>query len=307
MDLHIHTTSSDGEKTPIEILDIAQKIKLEYLSITDHDNCFAYEELENVDIKKHYSGNIIVGTEIMTCFEGTMIEVLGYGVDYKIINQWSRDYYSNEQIEIRDRKIFEKLKNIIKSNSDIKLTESLELPKQIPYTGYFKYMVYNDILKYKENDKFLKKYNINSYEEFLRIGLSKKSSPIYINQEDFLINTKQVVDLIHKAGGLAFLAHLYKYQIDNHINFLQKLVDSKVGLDGIEACYSSFTKEQTKSIENFAQKNNLYLSGGSDYHGRIDRNEKIGYGTEGKRIPKKYIENWYNIIDGGKICNQNLV
>lgn len=59
MDLHIHTNFSDGVKTPIEILDMAQRQKLKYISITDHDNCFAYEELELIDIKKHFDGELI--------------------------------------------------------------------------------------------------------------------------------------------------------------------------------------------------------------------------------------------------------
>lgn len=297
MDLHIHTNLSDGVKTPIEILNMAQELGLEYISITDHDNSFAYEKLEGVNIKEYFTGKLIVGVEIMTCFEGTMIEILGYGVDYHIINEWTRNYYSKKQIDIRDRKLFAKLKSIIQSNSNIKLTENLELPDEIPYTGYFKYMTYNDILKYKENEGFLKSNNINTYEQFLRIGLSRKSSPIYFNQEEFLINAREVVNLIHKAGGLAFLAHLYKYQIEDYIKFLQDLIDKNVGLDGIEASYSSFSKEQQEIIEEFAKKNNLYLSGGSDYHGKDGRTERIGYGAEGKRIPKSYIEEWYKLID----------
>lgn len=297
MDLHIHTTLSDGAKRPIEILDMAQELGLDYISITDHDNCFAYEDLENIDIKEHFDGKLIVGVELMSCFEGTAIEILGYGVDYHIINEWVRNRYSKEQIDIRDKTLFARLKKILQSNINIKLSNNLELPNEIPYEGYFKYMVYNDIIKYKENKKFLQENNINSYEQFLRMGLSKKTSPIYMNQDEFLVNTEEVVNLIHKAGGLAFLAHIYKYQIEDHIKFLQELVDKNVGVDGIEANYSSFNVKQQSLIEGFAKKHNLYCSGGSDYHGKDGRTEKIGYGAEGKRIQKKYIEEWYNLIN----------
>lgn len=296
MDLHIHTTLSDGAKKPIEILDMAQKLGLEYISITDHNNCFAYEELERIDIKEHFNGKLIVGVELMSCFEGMAIEILGYGVDYHIINEWVRNKYSKEQINIKDKTLFTKLKTILQSNPNIKLSENLELPNEIPYEGYFKYMVYNDIIKYKDNKKFLQDNNITSYEKFLMIGLSKKISPIYLEQNEFLVNTKEIIDLIHRAGGLAFLAHVYKYQIENHTKLLQELVDKNVGLDGIEANYSSFNFNQQKLIEEFTKKNNLYCSGGSDYHGKDGRTETIGYGVEGKRIPRSYIEEWYNLI-----------
>ena len=304
MDLHIHTNLSDGVKSPIEILSMAQKEKLEYISITDHDNCFAYEQLENINIKEHFNGKLITGVEIMTCFDGIMIEVLGYGVDYHIINKWTRDYYSKEQIEKRDRDLFEELKRVIKKDSKIKLTDNLKLPDEIPYTGYFKYMIYNDILKHQENEEFLKKNNINTYEQFLRGGLSKKSSPIYFNQEKFIVNLQDVVKLIHNSGGLAFLAHLYKYPIDDCMNFIKKLVDNKIELDGIETSYSSFSSEQQQELEHFTKENKLFKSGGSDYHGKDGRTEKIGYGANGKRIPKEYIEEWYKLIDGGKYATK---
>ncbi len=64
IDLHIHTTYSDGSDSPIEILKQAEKLKLKYISITDHDNCNAYKELQKIDVKKYYSGIIVPGIEI---------------------------------------------------------------------------------------------------------------------------------------------------------------------------------------------------------------------------------------------------
>ena len=296
MDLHIHSNYSDGVKSPIDILKMAQKLNLEYISITDHNNCFAYEALEKEDIKNYYNGNLITGVEILTCFDGVYIEILGYGVDYRIINSWNREYYSKEQIDKRERMIFNKIKNNIQFNSSIRISSNLELPSLIPYSGFYKYKLYTDILKYEENKKFLQEYNINTYEQFLMRGLYPKNSPLYVNPEEYLIKAKEVIDLIHKANGLAFLAHLYKYKVDNHMSFSQKMIDDKIGLDGIEANYSAFTKKEEENIIEFAKKNNLYLSGGSDYHGIENRNEIIGYGTENNPIPKQYINKWYNVI-----------
>ena len=61
IDLHLHTTYSDGTKTVKEILKQAEELKLDYISITDHDKCSAYDELKNIDIDRYYSGKIIKG------------------------------------------------------------------------------------------------------------------------------------------------------------------------------------------------------------------------------------------------------
>ena len=58
IDLHIHTTYSDGADSLMEVLEKAEQKKLEYISITDHDNCNAYMELKNINVKKYYNGNV---------------------------------------------------------------------------------------------------------------------------------------------------------------------------------------------------------------------------------------------------------
>ena len=66
IDLHIHTNNSDGSDSVIDVLRKAEKLGLKTISITDHDTCTAYEELDNIDVKKYYSGDIIKGVEFTT-------------------------------------------------------------------------------------------------------------------------------------------------------------------------------------------------------------------------------------------------
>lgn len=296
IDLHIHTTFSDGCKKPIEILEMAQKLNLKYISITDHDTCDAYADLDKIDVLQYYTGKIITGCEISTCFDGTVLEILAYGIDWKPLSTWLNTYYSQTQIELRERKIFDKIKQLFLNHPELQISTNLDLPMQIPYSGYFKFMLYNNILKYESNNKFLAKNNIKTYEDFLRKGLYNKSSSLYFNHEDFLANAKTIVDLIHKIGGLAFVAHIYKLPISNPIDYLQKMLDNKIDLDGIEVNYSSFSQQQEKELTHFCKQNHLYMSGGSDYHGLSTRKEQLGFGTAGKRISQKYIKDWYKKI-----------
>ena len=90
IDLHIHSTYSDGSYSVKEILQEAQNKKLEYISITDHDCIDAYKELENINIKNFYKGKIIVGCEFKCYLEefSIPVEILGYGLDLNIMKQY---------------------------------------------------------------------------------------------------------------------------------------------------------------------------------------------------------------------------
>ena len=83
IDLHIHTTYSDGSESCTSILKKCQEKKLYYISITDHNTALAYEELEKININDFYSGKIIPGIELNTKVLNIPIEILGYGIDYK--------------------------------------------------------------------------------------------------------------------------------------------------------------------------------------------------------------------------------
>lgn len=80
IDLHIHTSYSDGTDSVRELLENAERKKLEVISITDHDQIGAYVELEqNPDLRKIYNGEIIIGSELKTFYRDVSIEVLAYG------------------------------------------------------------------------------------------------------------------------------------------------------------------------------------------------------------------------------------
>ncbi len=291
IDLHIHSVYSDGDKTPKEILEMAEKLKLKYIAITDHENCKAYEELEKEEIRKLYSGKVITGCELMTSFNTVMIEILGYYIQPKIINDWYDKKYAKDEIEKRDMKLLQRLLKKIQIEN-LKIEKKIRLPNEIPYTGYFKYMVYEALKKESQNKRFFEKYNINNYEEFIRKGLSNPKNPLFIREEDYITGIQEVVDLIHKAGGLTFVAHVYKYQVENHIEFLKNMIETVKGIDGVECYHSSFTEKQTRNLEEFCETNKLLKSGGSDYHGKIKPQIQMGKGTRDNKIEEKIIEKW---------------
>ncbi len=268
---------------------MAENLELQYISITDHENCKAYEEIEK--ITNIYHGNIICGCELMTSFNNIIIELLGYHVNTEIINEWYEERYSKEEIEKRDRKLFERLKQKI-NMTNLEIEKEICLPDEIPYTGYFKFMIYEKLKRNCKNEEYFKKYNINNYEEFIRKGLSNPQNPLYIQESDYIATIQEIINLIHKAGGLVFVAHLYKYQVKNHIEFLRNMIETIEGIDGVECNYSSFSQKQTRILEEFCNNNRLLKSGGSDYHGKLKPNIQMGKGTQNYKIEEKMIEKW---------------
>lgn len=101
---------------------------------------------------------------------------------------------------------------------------------------------------------------------------------------------KEVIDIIHKAGGKAFLAHPFEYKFKDTIGFINDLRKEKE-LDGIECFHPSANQEQRNILVDYAKSNNLYISGGSDYHGSPKPDIEIGIGRGDLNISKEIL-NW---------------
>ena len=114
IDLHMHTTYSDGTDTVKELLEKAENLGLEVISITDHNICKAYFEMEKFNVKEIYHGNIIVGCEFTTSFDNRLIEVLGYGFDYKSVNKYLEYFYNEESVSKRTNILYNRLLDKIK-------------------------------------------------------------------------------------------------------------------------------------------------------------------------------------------------
>lgn len=281
IDLHCHSNFSDGELTPNELLKKANELQLSYFSITDHDNCLAYENLD----KSIFNGTLIPGVEIVTSFENHVIEILGYGIDTKKINNWHLKHkFSDEE---HSKFVYNALTNIFKKNN-IRYTKIEYINETLQ--GKPKQYFYHDLLKYEENKQIIGMEALNSYADFNKKGLNNPNSILFINECSRFPSIREAVGLIHQSGGLCFLAHVYQYNVENHINFINKILNT-APLDGIEVYHSSFSEEQVHMLNEYANKNNLYKCGGSDYHGKLKPGINLGLD---KQISEKLIMPWVN-------------
>ena len=287
IDLHMHTTYSDGTDTVKEVLRKAEDLGLEVISITDHNACKAYFEMENFNVKEIYKGDIIVGCEFTTSFDNRLVEVLGYGFDYKNVNKYLEEFYTEEKINNRTKTLYNKLINRIE---ELGLEFNIQ-KKTMPESNFFEREIYNELKKYPSNKEKIKEDVWDDFSDFLRRGINNKNSVLYINKLEFHLPIKEIVKLIHENGGIAFLAHPYQYKFSDTESFLDKLYD-EIALDGVECFYTTFSEEQTNYLIEFAKKRKLLISGGSDYHGTRKENYNLGVGIGNLNINKDIINNY---------------
>ncbi|MBK1812723.1 PHP domain-containing protein [Clostridium sp. YIM B02505] len=284
IDLHIHTTTSDGSDEPKDILIKAQQLGLKYISITDHDSIGAYNKLREINIHDYYDGNLIPGCEFSAVHNGKPIEILGYGIDFDVINSTGI---------VSDDKFFERENTYLKKMMEVCRNLNLKFSADLSIKGkYFATQIMHaDLKKYTENEKLVDKAVWESLNSFYRTCVNNPDSPFFLDQMKDYLTVPEAAALIKKAGGKSFLAHLYGYFVEDHEVFLDSIVSLNV-LDGIECYHSLHSIERTEALLDYCKNNNIYSSGGSDYHGKLKPNVKLGESISGVEIPYDILKPW---------------
>ena len=299
IDLHLHTNHSDGTDTVKELLQKAEKNGLEIISITDHNSVGAYYELkENPELRNIFSGKLLVGTELKTTYNKVNIEILAYGIDFEKIN------IVKENQELVQNEAMQHFKNVamklgLKFDNTIKPIPG-DSSKQFA-TDVFS----EELLKYDENKDIIKRigqfYHRNSMGKekvggpFYRVHESNPDSPFYFDTSKYYRNINDLIDDIHEAGGLAFLAHGFEYTFKDKEKTIEEILCT-TKIDGAECEYPQYSVEQRQWLKDLCKKHNKYISGGSDYHALNKPNICMGTGIENNlNINKSMIEDWINV------------
>ena len=287
VDLHMHTKNSDGSDTVKNLLKLCEEKELEIISITDHDTCRGYLDIQKLDWKSIYSGKIIPGCEITTSYKGRIVEILGYGVEPAVINEYMSNYYTPKHKLARKRYMASRLvKKLQTDGFDIEMRDMV-------FAGFPEHQAYNYLLEHKEQAKEIYgEHLLESLKNFFRDGMVNPDHKLFIDLSKFSPTPDEVIDLIRKANGIAILAHPYQYAFDNTIEFLEEF-SKKYKIDGVEVYHSTFTNEQMNEIEKWARAHNMMVSGGSDYHGTMKPGVELGTGINGNlNISRDIFYNW---------------
>ena len=290
IDLHIHTINSDGSESVEEVLKIAEKQKLSYMSITDHESVNGHFELRDINIKDYYSGKIIPGVELKNYYKDRVIDILAYNINIDKFNQYLETNYKSKTHRMLETK---NLKHFYKQAEGYGLIldpiESLEWDKDRDWGSV---VFYNELKKHPENEAKVPKDLWQDFFNFKKDYVYNRDNMFFLDKKDDYPSPKKTIEEVHKAGGVAFLAHVHEYKwVKDKIQYIEELVKDS-NIDGIECYYSNFTDEQTKELLKYCKENNLYTSGGTDFHGKRKPDIQIGTGKGNLNIPDEIIKDW---------------
>ncbi|OEF98682.1 PHP domain-containing protein [Desulfuribacillus alkaliarsenatis] len=242
VDLHIHTTKSDGLRTPEQTVLEAVSKKMKAIAITDHDITLGVEEA--IKIAENYELKVIPGVEINSCWQGEEIHILGYYIDTSNDRLQSKLSIIRKSREERASRIICRLQEL---NYEISLEEVINL-KGIGTIG--RPHIARLLVR--------KGYFRNTNEAFDKLLSPGKAA--YVDR--LRLEPQEAIELIHNAKGLAVVAHPGLY--DNAIDWGYF---AELGLDGIEVYHSKHDYRKTEKYKDIATKFSLLETGGSDCHG----------------------------------------
>ncbi len=272
IDLHIHTTISDGSYTPKEIIDLAKNANLSAIAITDHDTVVGIEEAI-LYAKKVGNIELIPGVEITTDFYGS-VHILGYFLniyDNVFLARLKKVQKSREE---RNEKM---LKKLLENGVDMSIKE-------------LNHLAGNNLIGRPHMAELLvkKEYATNidhAFSRFLGIG-----GLCYVPRER--ITPQDGISMIIDNGGIAVLAHPVHVRVESQSEFEEILLDLKnAGLAGIEAFHIDHSTQDTDYYLEIAKRYDLVITGGSDFHGKYKSSVKIGTGRGNLSIPYSFLDN----------------
>jgi len=253
IDLHIHTTASDGMYSPKEIIAKIKDVGLKTIAVTDHDTVAGLKEA--IQVAKLYEIEVIPGVEISTDFTGGLAHVLGYFIDYE-----NREFAINlEKMKIarqdRAKAILHKLHKLninipFEKVSEIAGDATIGRPHVAAAMVELGFVP--DI--------------VTAFDLYLAEG-----RPAYADR--LKVTPKEACQMIRQAGGIAVLAH--PFTIRNYRTLVESLLPF---LSGIETYYGEFSEEQKQELLDLSHEYQLIPTGGSDFHGEDRAGAPLGAG-----------------------------
>lgn len=261
IDLHSHSTHSDGTKTPSELLNLAKNSNITIYAITDHDDIEGSKQLVATP---HDGITVYSGVELNAKVDKGQMHILGYNIDL-----------SNKELNDKLKELKENSKhNIMLYVNQLKEDYNIELPKE-------------DIDKILNREGnigrpllalLLIKYG---YVESVSEAFDKYLGDEKVRQHKMWITKEECIKLINNAGGVAVLAHPFTLKLTNEELKEELKYLISIGLKGIEIIHSKSTEEQREYYKELAKDFNLITTGGTDYHGpEVKPNIELGTGIK---------------------------
>lgn len=270
VDLHVHSTESDGTLTPEDLVAEAKKAGLAAFALTDHDTCQGV--CKAMPLAASAGIELIPGIELSTDYHGKEVHIVGLYIDIE-----------NEQL--------------LKKTAEYRICRSERNALMVEALRKEGLSITMEELVAENPDCVITRANIARFlYEHGQIKSVREAFDRYIGDHckcyvgRLKVASTDAVRLIKEAGGTAILAHPLLYGLSN--TNLQKMIDElkPVGLDGLEAIYSTYTTGEEQQMKRLARENGLLISGGSDFHGSNKPDIALGRGRGHLYIPYSVLE-----------------
>jgi len=272
VDLHIHTTCSDGQLSPVEVIKLALDKKLKAVSITDHDTFEAYKLAK--PIADELGVELIPGVEVTTVFKEKESHILAYY--FETDTNYFADFLSEQKLSRRNR-----IKGIIKTLKSNNI--------DIEYDEVWAGANGGNLGRPHVAKILVEKGYVSNFNEAFKMYLSnEKLGDIESNYP----TSEEAIQMIKNVGGAAILAHPGRlYSSEEVEEFIE------LGIDGIECIHPSHNHRRQKYYTDLCVSNGLLQTGGSDYHG----NYETGHSNVGIiAIADKYVESMKRMTEQRK-------
>ena len=270
IDLHLHTNCSDGTATLEELVAQCAAAGLKAISVTDHDTLGCVDAAPAV-AKKH-GLTIIPGVEISAKDRGKTVHLLAYFLEGPREELHQKLAFLRQARVERNTKILAKLREL---GVDAQEADLLRIAGKAtlgrPHIAR--------LLMEKGKVRSIQE----AFDRFLVVG-----GLAYFPKEELPL--KEAIELIHRAGGVAAVAHPLRFQWDRP--FFEEVVREWIswGLDGLEVFYSSHSDPEVSYLQKLCKRLGLLMTGGSDFHGANKPDIKVRYGFGGLHVPGTLLE-----------------
>jgi len=269
IDLHLHTTCSDGQDTPEEIIEAACNAGFNTIAITDHDTVEGV--IRALEASSGKPLEVIPGIELSSIEGIDDVHILGYYIDYK-------DPVFLDQIAFFKEKRLERAEMIVRNLNRLGLDIQIDTVFRIAHGA--------PIGRPHIAEALLSEELINSYGEAFRyIG---SNGPAYVPK--YNVKPFEAISFILKNGGIPVLAHPGILERDEMIIELKEY-----GLMGLEAIHPLHSPEKQVYYEKLARKYGLLITGGSDWHGK-GRSSSFRKLINSRKVPRRTILEMKSII-----------
>jgi len=256
VDFHNHSYFSDGVFSPTEVVRLADEAACDLFALTDHDTTDGLSEAQRMADK--LSVNLISGVEISALWRNMTIHIVGLGIDTNNDVLQKGLNYNQTLREERALKIALGLKRSGINNA-LEKTQEISKTNMLTRTHFAQMLI-------------LEGYCKDMKSVFRRFLTGKKPGATRVEWRSF----DEVVEWIHAAGGLAVIAHPFRYRM-TQTKIKNMLIDFKEVLgDGVEVVTATSTDEEITLSNQWAKEYKLLSSCGSDYHGWSNQRIKIG-------------------------------